>query len=53
MEDDSLKKNQWPLARITKVLPGKDNVVRTVEVRTKNATYTRPVTKLYKLEDNP
>ena len=52
MEDDDLKKRQWPLARICKVMPSKDGVVRVVEVRTKNGTYTRPVTKLYKLEDN-
>ena len=52
MEDDDLKKRQWPLARITKVVPSKDGVVRVVEVRTKNGTYTRPATKLYKLEDS-
>ena len=44
VEDDDLKKRQWPLARITKVVPSKDGVVRVVEVRTKNGTYTRPAT---------
>ena len=33
-------------------MPGADNVVRVVDVKTKNGTYTRPVAKLFKLEDN-
>ena len=50
-DDDEYRCSKWPLARITKVLPGKDGVVRTVEVRTKDGVYTRPVVKLLKLED--
>ena len=38
--------------RIVQVLPGKDDVVRMVEVRTKDGVYVRPVSKLAKLEDN-
>ena len=52
IEEDSLKRNLWPLARISKVMPSTDGVVRVVEVRTKNGTYTRPSTKLFKLEDH-
>ena len=33
-------------------MPGNDDVVRVVEVRTRSGTYTRPVSELYKLEDN-
>ena len=52
MQDDSVKRNHWPLARVVKVNPSDDGVVRTVEVRTKNGTYKRPASKLYKLEDH-
>ena len=51
-KDDSPVKGKWDLARIVKVFPGKDDVVRTVEVRTKDGVYVRPVSKLAKLEDN-
>ena len=51
-KDDSPVKGKWDLARIDKVFPGKDDVVRTVEVRTKDGVYVRPVSKLAKLEDN-
>ena len=33
-------------------MPGDDGVVRTVEVRTEDGTYTRPVSKLHRLEEN-
>ena len=33
-------------------MPGPDEVVRVVEIRTKDGTYVRPVTKLFRLEDN-
>ena len=51
LKNDKFVKGKWELARIVKTLPGKDNVVRTVEVRTKNGNYVRPVHKLAKLED--
>ncbi len=52
LQDDDFKRGKWPMARITKLIPGKDGVVRVVELRTSKGTYTRPVTKVYKLEDN-
>ena len=51
LQDDDVKRGKWPLARITNVLPGTDGIVRIVELRTKTGVYTRPVSKLYKLED--
>ena len=33
-------------------MPGDDGVVRVVQLRTKQGTYTRPVAKLFRLEDN-
>ena len=52
LKNEDLKKKKWPLARIERTFPGKDGVIRVVEVRTKDNTYTRPVTKVLKLEDN-
>ena len=51
LQDDDVKRGKWPLARITKLMPGADDVVRAVEVRAKRGVYVRPVTKLYKLEE--
>ena len=45
----------WPLGRITKVFPGKDNLVRVVEVKTKTNLLKRSVTELallYREEDD-
>ena len=36
----------WPLGRITKILPGKDNLVRVVELKTANGLFQRAVTQL-------
>ncbi|KAI5753224.1 hypothetical protein M8J77_024779 [Diaphorina citri] len=37
---------QWPLGRVTEVLPGLDGVVRVAKVRTMNGELTRPAAKL-------
>ena len=50
LQDYNYKRGEWPLARITKVMPGKDNITRIIQVRTRDGEYTRPVSKLYKLE---
>ena len=52
LDDDSSKRRNWPLARVTNVQPGKDGTVRVAEIRTKDGTYTRPVSKLLRLEDD-
>ena len=51
-DEEYTKRGKWPLARITKVFPGRDDVVCVVKVKTKDGLYTRPVTSLLKLEDN-
>ena len=48
----SKKRGKWCLARIIQTLPGSDGVVRTVELRTSNGVFIRPVSKLYRLEEN-
>ena len=49
--DEDLKRGKWPLARVTRVMPGADGVVRVAEVKTKSGVYTRPTNKLIRLED--
>ena len=44
-------RGSWPLGRIVRVFPGQDNVVRSVEVKTKFGLMKRPVMKLALLED--
>ena len=50
--NDNPIKGKWELARIVKTLPGDDDVVRTVELRTRTGNYVRPVAKLARLEDD-
>ncbi|GFY18419.1 integrase catalytic domain-containing protein [Trichonephila clavipes] len=45
-ESDSLK---WHLARILKLHPGKDNIVRVVTLKDKQGIFKRPVTKIANL----
>ena len=49
VEEDS-KKELWPIARVTNLLPGVDGNVRSAEVLRKGKVYKRPIQKLYKLE---
>jgi len=46
VREDFQPSHKWKLGRIVKTLPGKDGVVRVVEVKTKERVYTRPITKL-------
>ena len=53
--DHTIKKNrlQWPLGLITKILPGRDDQVRCVQVKTTSGSYMRAIQKLHKLELSP
>src|ERR1044071_2160147 len=42
----------WPLGRIMKIFPGKDNLVRVVEVLMKGKVFKRPIVKLAPLPKN-
>ena len=48
--DKNLKRSHWPLGRIVEALPGPDNVVRVVKVKTKDGSYLRSVASLTLLE---
>ena len=50
VHSDISKRTQWPLAIETRVIPGNDGLVRSVEIFTKNGSSNRPITKLYPLE---
>ena len=45
---------KWPLARVIKVYPGSDGMVRVVDIKTATSSYTRPISKisLLPLEDD-
>ncbi|XP_040169767.1 uncharacterized protein LOC120904087 [Anopheles arabiensis] len=47
VHEDNVPPSRWPLARITKIHPGKDGVTRVVTIRTsKEKELTRPITKI-------
>ncbi|VEN64130.1 unnamed protein product [Callosobruchus maculatus] len=46
VKEDNTLPMQWPIGRITKVFPGKDGVIRVVDVRTKGGTFRRPTSKI-------
>ena len=46
LQEESIIPTKWPLARVVKVHPGRDGLVRVATIKTKNGLYTRPVTKL-------
>ena len=49
--DENMPRGKWPLGRIVKTFPGNDERIRVVEVKTKNSTLIRPITKLVLLEE--
>ena len=51
-DDDDTKRRSWPLARVIRTLPARDGTVRIVELKTKDGVYTRPVSKIHRLEDH-
>lgn len=47
LREDNVPTMSWPMARVTKVFPGHDGLVRSVEVRTPNGkTHVRSISKL-------
>ena len=51
LADSNAPRGQWKMARIIKVFPGEDGVVRVAEIKTEAGILTRPVTKLCLLEE--
>lgn len=50
IQDDRVPRLQWPLGKVTRLLPGKDNKVRCVELLTSKGTKVRSIQKLHHLE---
>ena len=50
IKGDEKNRGRWKLGIVTDVFPGKDGVVRAVELRTQTGTLQRPVQLLYPLE---
>lgn len=48
--DTNKKRFEWPLGRITKLIPGKDGKIRVVMVKTSTGVFTRPLQRLHPLE---
>ena len=48
---DNIKRLKWSLARVIKLFYGKDGVVRSVQLKTKDSTIHRSVAKLYVFEE--
>ena len=53
LKEDMVKRTNWPLGIITNTNPGKDGVTRSVEVKTQQGTYNRPIQRLVRLELEP
>lgn len=51
--DHQLPRALWPVGSIVQVFPGKDNRVRSAEIKVKDRTYLRPVTKIISLPPLP
>ena len=51
LRDDNKPRAYWPIGRITKLFPGKDNIVRSVEVKLSNGqVFKRSVNCLHHME---
>jgi len=50
IREDNFNRMRWPLGVVTKLLPGKDGIVRAVELKTAKGFLNRPVQRLHDLE---
>jgi hypothetical protein len=46
LRDKKIPRGSWPIAVVTKVFPGRDNRIRTVEIKTKDGVLVRPIVKV-------
>lgn len=49
--DNRSARGTWPVRKITKVMPGKDGIVRTAVVQTQYGEYVRPAIKLFVFQE--
>jgi hypothetical protein len=48
--DTTVPRNAWPIGKVVQVYPGRDQLVRRVQVRAKSGLYDRPIDKLILLD---
>lgn len=51
--DPQLPRACWPVGEVSKVFPGPDGLIRSAEVKVKDRTYMRPVSRLIRLPAVP
>ena len=49
VQDENVPSHEWPFARVVRVYPGKDGIIRSAQVQTERGRYDRPVVKLRRL----
>ena len=52
IKDENTPRHLWPLGLVTKVIEGRDGLVRTVHLKTKSTVLVRPITKIVMLEES-
>ncbi|XP_055912003.1 uncharacterized protein LOC129946017 [Eupeodes corollae] len=52
LKDERLPPSQWALARIISLVPGKDGLIRVVNIKTQSGEFKRPITKICLLPSN-
>ncbi|GFS94030.1 integrase catalytic domain-containing protein [Nephila pilipes] len=50
LEDNNKRRSYWNLARVLKVIPGRDRQIRLAIIKTENSELLRPVQRLYRLD---
>jgi len=50
LRDDNLSRCEWPIGRVLEVYKGRDDLVRSVLIKTSKGNYKRPITKVILLE---
>ena len=50
VREENLPRMRWPIGGVVKLHPGRDGLIRAVDVKTKKGVYTRAVQRLHDLE---
>jgi hypothetical protein len=50
VHEKKIPRGLWPIAIVRRVFPGRDNRIRTVEIKTKDTVLTRPIVNISLLE---
>lgn len=48
--DENTPRNLWPLAIVTEVFHGRDDLIRSVKLKTKSSVFVRPISKVVLIE---